>query len=598
MEQLDLVDALIAERYYVNSRLGEGAMGDVYLAEDRQLRRQVALKVLRREWVSKPDVAKRLENECRMMAHLGPHTHIVTLYDRLVHDDDVLLIMEYVPGETLADVLERTRELNAESAAKRKTTPVAAGVPSIVLTPTDAIKIAFQCLGALDFAHSKGILHRDIKPSNILVARDHNGEIIAKVMDFGIGKALAEQAEGTPEMTALTQVGGPGPGTPSYMAPEQIDSARFGTVGPAADVYAFAVTFFEMLALRLPFEGSYTQLLHAHTNVEPPDPRTLVPHISPALAAVLLKGLQKDPNARYHSAHEFRLDLEAAAQGRGPVPGEGPLPGRKRSIALPAVLVALALVCIGGSVGYYALESTGPETPKIKQKPEQPGDEKPPPKTPPDQPTQAKTAAEDAAKTAAEDARKKAADAQEAAQNRFNKSETDIDEEAPYNDAVAQLEQGNTAYEEGKWQEATKAYDSARIALDGINPPPKVVKPDISAERLAAQSARERAKTRYSEAGKSPPTNAYNFGDGLDAYSDAEELKEQEMYQKASAKYKEAEDFFNKAKPEPTAPGPTPKQTPNKEQPGTRPSPPNDNSTDDDEGSPLDLKSTQSGRAS
>ncbi len=98
MRESGLIDTVVADRYRVVSRLGEGAMGSVYLAEDTQLHRQVALKVLRHEWISRPDVAKRLENECRLMAHLGPHPGIVTLYDRLVFEGDVVLVLEFVPG--------------------------------------------------------------------------------------------------------------------------------------------------------------------------------------------------------------------------------------------------------------------------------------------------------------------------------------------------------------------------------------------------------------------------------------------------------------------------------------------------------------------
>lgn len=362
MEQLDLVDEVLAGRYRVNSRLGQGAMGDVFLANDTQLHRQAALKVLRQEWLSRPEVAKRLDNECRLMARMGPHTNIVTLYDRLEYKGNTVLVMEYVPGETVAKVIERTWAVNSESQAKRKTTPVLAGVSTLLLTPADAITIALQCLRGLDFAHSKGVIHRDIKPGNIIVARDHNGDLIAKIMDFGIGKMLSDPADVDPVATALTQAGGPGPGTPAYMAPEQIDPARFGQVGPATDCYAFAVTLYEMLALRLPFEGTYTELLHAHSNVEPPNPQKEIPYLSAGVSQVLLKGLRKLPAERYQSAHLFRLDLETAAQGGklGEEFARNKHGSRTRALfAVSGVLAVAAAIAIAYSSLPFGTERTG-----------------------------------------------------------------------------------------------------------------------------------------------------------------------------------------------------------------------------------------------
>jgi formylglycine-generating enzyme required for sulfatase activity/serine/threonine protein kinase/ketosteroid isomerase-like protein len=356
MGSLDLTDAVVADRYRVISLLGEGAMGSVFLAEDVHLHRQVALKVLRKEWVEKPEVAKRLENECRLMAHLGPHSNIVTLYDRLVVDGNAILVMELVTGETLADIIERTRSVNDDSLSKRQTTPVLAGVPTIVLTPTDAIEVARQCLAGLDFAHSKGVLHRDLKPGNIMIARDHNGRLVAKLMDFGIGKALREGVDVPQAMTALTQVGGPGPGTPAYMAPEQIEPSKFGEAGPAADLYAFGITLYEMLALRLPFEGTYTELLVAQISKPPPDLRSVLPSVDARLASVVARALEKRPENRFSSASHFASALEDPIERSGssfspttldPLPLTRPV--RRRRLIVPAtIVVALALLIGGG----------------------------------------------------------------------------------------------------------------------------------------------------------------------------------------------------------------------------------------------------------
>mgnify|MGYP002619895156 CR=1 FL=1 len=367
MTHLELEGLTIAERYRVHEKVGEGAMGSVYRADDITLEREVALKVLRKEWVDKREVRQRLEHECRLMAKLPPHAHIVTLYDRLEHEGSVILVMEYVPGETLESVLERTAAQSAP-VNTRKTTPFLSGVSTITLTQAEALDIVAQCLDALDYAHGRGVVHRDIKPSNILVMRDHNGQLRAKVMDFGIGKAVKGDSENQ-ELTALTRTDGPGPGTPAYMAPEQIDPKRFGAIGGQADLYAMGVTLYEMLAMRLPFEGTFTELLHAHTNMAPPDPNTMGASVSRELVAVLNKALAKEPAQRYATAAAFRTDILAGKSGGtmiGGAPGYGYMPPpdtRKLDSMLPLLLVAGAIVLIagGGLVAYTMLRSSSDE---------------------------------------------------------------------------------------------------------------------------------------------------------------------------------------------------------------------------------------------
>lgn len=378
MAEVEFTEQVICGRYRVLSKLGEGAMGAVYLAGDLQLPRQVALKVLRKEWVSRPDVKQRLETECGLMARLGSSMHIVTLYDRLEYEGDVVLVMEFVPGETLADICDRTRTLDNDVESSRKTAPVSAGSSIMVLTERDAVQVVCQCLEGLGFAHSKGIIHRDIKPSNIIVARDHNGNISAKIMDFGIGKAL-QGGEGDSTNPMLTGFGGPGPGTPAYMAPEQIDTLRFGHIGPAADLYAVGVTLYELLTLRRPFEGTYTELLQAHTNVEPIDPVKIRQGLSPALSPIVLKSLRKVPAERYPSAAEFKYDLENAALGAA-VPGEAP---RQRKNLLPLAFAGIAVALVMAVTGVFVFGKTvtpddaashagGAATPAVSSKPEPP----------------------------------------------------------------------------------------------------------------------------------------------------------------------------------------------------------------------------------
>jgi serine/threonine protein kinase len=392
--QTDHSGQLFCGRYLIRMRLGEGAMGTVYLAEDCQLRREIALKILRAEWARRPDIQKRLENECRLLAKLGGHPNIVTLFDRAVESDNVIIVMEYVQGETLSQILRRTRDANNSTRNIEATQPSLSSGIMPVLTQKDALLIAMQCLDALEFAHSKGIMHRDIKPANILVTRDHAGRILTKVMDFGIGKAFIEGGEGT-EFPMLTREGEPGPGTPAYMAPEQIDPGRFGAAGAAADLYALGITLYEMVTYSVPFGGTLTELLHKQTNVAPPDPLEFNPNIHPRLREILLKAIQKRQSDRYGSASQFRKDIEdfdkapqtptgdSAPQRAVPPPPplppgpsgdraqkEAPQrkeqtktsrpPKRQQSIVVPLLVgigAFLLLIGLAGTAAYYGLRS-------------------------------------------------------------------------------------------------------------------------------------------------------------------------------------------------------------------------------------------------
>jgi serine/threonine protein kinase/formylglycine-generating enzyme required for sulfatase activity len=305
----DLCGTLLGERYRIIKVLGEGGMGAVYLAEDNDIGRLVAIKVLRENLQDTPALARRLEMECTLLAQLGSHPNIVTLLDRQNYDNKTVLVMEYVPGEDLSDIIERT----FQRTPFQKTTGGSGQAQSktLLMTPRNAIVIAMQCLKALDYAHSKGVLHRDIKPSNIMVHKDDTGNINAKLMDFGIAKTLRQSSVDT-AFTRLTKTEDRAPGTPAYMAPEQIEPDRFGAVGPGTDIYAFGVMFFEMLTGQLPFVGGFTELMHAHTNVRPPSPREINPLIKSELAHVVIRAMQKSPANRFKSAGEMLEALQTA----------------------------------------------------------------------------------------------------------------------------------------------------------------------------------------------------------------------------------------------------------------------------------------------
>ncbi len=381
--------------------------------------------------------------------------------------------------------------MNAATDATRKTTPLVAGIPTIVLTPVDAVEIAVQGLAALDFAHSKGVLHRDIKPGNIMIERDHNGQLVAKLMDFGIGKALGGD-DRAPQMTNVTMAGGPGPGTPAYMAPEQIDPARFGQAGPRADLYALGITLFEMLALQLPFGGTYTELLHAHTNLNPPDLREHSPHLSQELAAVLAKALRKAPADRYQSAHEFRLDVQAAALGTGGTmlhgthaPGAygAPVrPARSRRVALPLSLAATALITFGGVFAYYSLRPApkpAPVEPVLQESTPTP---EPPARTTPPAPS------------AELDPAKQETLAKEASTKSILPVEPLQRGEVPeFDRATDQLASAQRAESEQQWELALASYREASRAFDSAAPLIEAFKTDRSGKAAAAAAAAQTA---------------------------------------------------------------------------------------------------------
>lgn len=280
----------LTERFHIVRCLGSGGMGDVYLAEDATLRRFVAIKSIRREMCQQPEFRKRIERECLLHAKIGSHPHIVTLFDRIEHADGIHLVMEYVEGKTLHDVL----------------------VNGPTLTWQEAVGVISQVLEALARIHAHDIVHRDIKPSNILLTWYESGGYCAKLLDFGIARMTAGHAE----LSVVTREDSGGPGTPIYMAPEQIDSRTFGVLSPATDIYAVGVMLYQMLSGRPPFQGSITEIFNGHLNFSPPPFTTADSQPVPAvLVAAMRKALAKRPGERFESALAFRDALQLALKG-------------------------------------------------------------------------------------------------------------------------------------------------------------------------------------------------------------------------------------------------------------------------------------------
>jgi len=265
-------------------------MGDVLYAEDTTLKRPVAIKRVKAGLLENDEIRQRVERETLLQARIGAHPHIATLYERIdLAGGELLIVMEYIDGETLKSLLER---VTAEGRA---------------LTIGEIINIADQVLQALSHIHSHGIIHRDIKPGNIMVRRDAEGKLVAKLLDFGIARHQADTA-----LPVLTREGGSTPGTPLYMAPEQIDPAQFGEATPATDIYALGVILYQMVAGHPPFAGTLTEVMNAHL-VKMPPPISIPKEAAEAMpiGGIILKALSKLPAERYHSARAMRDALNS-----------------------------------------------------------------------------------------------------------------------------------------------------------------------------------------------------------------------------------------------------------------------------------------------
>ena len=279
---------IISDRYKLLEKLGDGGMGDVYLAEDLQLSRQVAVKTIRNELKENAEVRKRIDRECNLHAKLGVHPNIVALHDRLDDDENIFLIMEYVQGETASALM-----------AKKKADGATVAV-------SDAVLIVTQTLEALSYIHANDIIHRDIKPSNIILKDSHDG-YVAKLMDFGIAYLESDDEA----LTKLTTMVTGGPGTPAYMAPERIDAETFGEQGPATDLYSVGIIFYELLGGTPPFHGSMTEVFTGHL-AKTPNIASLGKDIPSRLLKILEKSLKKKQEERYRDARSFLDDLKTA----------------------------------------------------------------------------------------------------------------------------------------------------------------------------------------------------------------------------------------------------------------------------------------------
>ena len=315
---LDRLNTALTGRHEVDREIGAGGMATVYLARDLKHDRKVALKVLRPELAAVIG-AERFLSEIKTTANLQ-HPHILPLFDSGSADGQLFYVMPYVEGETLRGRLERETQL-----------PVA-----------DAVRLATEIAGALEYAHRRGVVHRDIKPENILL---QDGS--ALVADFGI--ALAVQQAGGERMTQT----GMSLGTPQYMSPEQAMGQK--VIDARSDLYALGAVTYEMLIGEPPFTGPSAQAIVAKVMTESPKELTAQRKTVPAnVAAAVANALEKLPADRFASAGEFAQALANVGYGRGRAATAGD-PGASPSRAARWTRVAAALVLLASGVGIGVL---------------------------------------------------------------------------------------------------------------------------------------------------------------------------------------------------------------------------------------------------
>src|SRR4051812_23470388 len=351
--------SVLGERYEIGGVLGRGGMAEVHRGRDLRLGREVAVKVLRQDLARDPSAQVRFRREAQAAASLN-HPAIVAVYDtgedRTTTGATPYIVMEYVEGDTLRDVLRREGRLS----------------------PERAMSLTADICAALDFSHRNGIVHRDVKPGNVMITPQGT----VKVMDFGIARAVSDSAATMTSTAAVI-------GTAQYLSPEQ---ARGEGVDARSDVYSAGCLLYELVTGTPPFTGdSPVAVAYQHVREDPRTPSSINPEIPPELDAILLKAMSKNPANRYQSAADMRADLLRAVAGQrveatpvmsdaekttiiGATPAGYPdqwddddQAARRRKRNRIIALVVGALVLIGGAIAIALAVSGGDEPPAVAQ---------------------------------------------------------------------------------------------------------------------------------------------------------------------------------------------------------------------------------------
>ncbi len=290
-----LIGTVVAGRYKVIKPLGEGGMGQVYLAEHVAIEKRIALKVLHAEYAHKGDIVARFQQEAISASRIK-HPNVLDVFDfGQLENGCFYLAMEFLEGNDLAHEIQKTR----------------------VLEPHRGLRFALQICRALSAAHGKGVVHRDMKPENVFLQRTADGEEIVKIVDFGIAQLRTnEEAAAGAKQRRLTRTGMIF-GTPEYMAPEQAAGKHADL---RSDVYAVGIILYEMFTGAVPFTGeTFLGVLSKHLSDAPPQMSTVYPQlmISYELQGVIMRALEKNPEARYQSMNELAQAIVATPEGSG-----------------------------------------------------------------------------------------------------------------------------------------------------------------------------------------------------------------------------------------------------------------------------------------
>ncbi|MPZ27521.1 MAG: PASTA domain-containing protein [Micromonosporaceae bacterium] len=315
-----LLGTLVDGRYRVRDRIARGGMATVYTAVDERLDRTVALKIVHPTQAGEPEFVDRFMDEAKAIARLT-HPNVVAAYDRGTHDGLPYLVMEYVRGRTLREILGSRRRL----------------------TPVEALAITEQMLAAIAAAHRAGLVHRDVKPENVLVAAAPSGgttnlvDSVVKVTDFGLAQAVqasttpaaarpgtapddldepsdpdSSDSGGTDPDGGAEPAEGPLLATVAYVAPELVADGR---ADPRSDVYSTGIVLFEMLTGRVPFDGGDpAEIAWRHVDEDVPRPSTLVAGVPPGVDALVVRATRRDPRARPTDAGALLTEVQASRE--------------------------------------------------------------------------------------------------------------------------------------------------------------------------------------------------------------------------------------------------------------------------------------------
>jgi eukaryotic-like serine/threonine-protein kinase len=349
-----LLGVVLAGRYEVLRRIGEGGMGAVYEARHTLIGKHVAVKVLLEKFHAQSDLVARLLQEARLASSIG-HENIVDVTDFGTTDDGrSFVVMEFLDGESLAELAMREAPLPIER----------------------SLRIARQVASALGAAHAKGIFHRDVKPENIYLVQRGDADFV-KVVDFGISKAVKPGGDEGPEAYRLTHTGLL-LGTPLYMSPEQARGSE--DLDHRVDIWALGVLLYECLTGEVPFHANnYLQIISQVLTHQPMPPSQLRPElgIPDAVEAVVMRAMEKDRALRYQTMAELERDLERLLAGDQNV-GSRPLPEGVRSAAprpalrrWPLVLAAAAAL-VGGVALAVSRPGSSPSSPIAHVRPAAP----------------------------------------------------------------------------------------------------------------------------------------------------------------------------------------------------------------------------------